>query len=108
MRYEIKNMFAPEVTEVDLSEKELDYITAIAANVTRKRALQAIQLKAQDIKDLYLKFGLTDSTDSHPYVQMTVLAVTNNLINKNKCFEVASKYGFTECSELGEKIKKRE
>ena len=103
MKFQIKNMFAPEINEVELSEKEIAFITAIASGVTGKKASQVLNLKQKDVKNLYLKFGLTDTTKNRG-IQIATIAVTNKLINKDTFLIFGDKYGFTECIEFGERI----
>lgn len=103
MKYKIENMFDPSITDVELSEKELAYMTAVASGVTRKQALQVLQLKAKDVKDLYLKFGLMDLTKSR-VTQMITIAAINRLINKNTFLTFGDKYGFMESREFGESL----
>ena len=103
MKYQIKNMFDPEITEVDLTEKELAYMTAIASGVTGKRAAQVLNLKQQDVRKLYLKFGLTNSTKNRA-VQIATIAAISKLINKDTFLTFGNKYGFKECIEFGERI----
>lgn len=96
--FKIQNMFAPEISDIELSDKELAYVTAIASGVTRKLALQKINLSAKDVKNLHSKFGL--AATKNRAMKMTVVAAASKIINKDICTRVAKKYGLKDCAEL--------
>ena len=100
MIFKIKNPFA-DIKEVDLSEKELDYITAIVSGVERGKALKIMHMTPVELSKLYFKFGLTNKARIRE-MQMATIIGKSRIITKEICKRVADKYGFSECLEFGE------
>lgn len=101
---EIKNnIFAPDITEVELSEKELDFIYMLIAGVDIKKAINLLSLSLQDLTNLYLKFGLTDTTKLR-YVQLVTIFMQNKLDDKNILLKIYNNYNLIECKELAESL----
>ena len=103
MNVRIKNIFEPSIIAVDLSDKELDYITALVSGVGQERALNTIQLTPEELEKLYFKFGLSDTTKLRE-VQIATITSMSNFVTKDICSRVADKYGFTECLKFGESV----
>ena len=102
MKFELKqNIFATGIKKVDLSDKEADYIIALASGVDKDEILKCFSLTDNDIEKLYLKFGLKNKKRLRD-IQLVTLACMSNFIseycdkNKNK------KFDFPECQELAD------
>ena len=56
----VRNVFAPEIKEFELSEKELDYISMLSSGVDKKKVMKLLAMSYAKIRDFYSKLGLTD------------------------------------------------
>ncbi len=101
MKFKIKNIFDPSIIAVELSEKELEYITAIISGVERQKVLKTIHMTPVELSKLYLKFGLTNKARVRE-CQMATITGMSGFVTKEICKRVADKYGFSECLELCE------
>ena len=95
----IKNEFAPKITEFDISEKELEYVSMLAAGVERKRAMETLSMKQPEIRKLYLKLGLTEVRRKR-YIQAVTLFSMNNIITDEIYSKLYQKYNLIECKEM--------
>lgn len=104
MLYNLKienNIFAPDITKVNLLEKEIEYIYMLISGVGRKKAINLLSLSLTDLGKLYLKFGLTDSTKLR-YVQIVTIFMINKLVDKNILLKIYNIYNLIECKNLTE------
>ena len=61
MKFEnILNSFNPAVKTLDLTKKEIDYISMLISGVDRYRITELLSITNSDIDELYKKFGLVD------------------------------------------------
>lgn len=97
----IKNIFAPQIKEFDLTEKEIEYLSMLSAGVEKKRVMQILSITYAKIRDLYKKLGLTDKTMKRDIQAVTIMG-TNNLITDKILLDIYKKYGIVECKELAE------
>lgn len=95
----VKNIFAPEITEIDLTEKEIEYICMLASGVEKKNVMKILSLNYAKIRDLYNKFGLTNKRMKRD-VQTVTLFVVNNFLQKDILLNIYNKYNLIECKEL--------
>ena len=97
----IKNMFAPEIKEFELSEKELEYISMLSSGVDKKKVMKLLEMSYAKIRDFYSKLGLTDKKMKRD-VQAATLMASNNLIKNDVLLNLYKKYDLIECKELAE------
>ena len=83
MRFEnVKNVFAPKVTEFDLTEKEIEYISMLSSGVDKKKVMELLSMTYAKIREFYDKLGLTDKKIKRD-VQAATLMASNNLIKRD-------------------------
>ena len=97
----VKNVFAPKVTEFNLTEKEVEYICMLSSGVDKKIVMELLSMTYAKIRDFYDKLGLTDKTMKRD-VQAATLMASNNLIKKDTLLNLYKKYNLIECKELAE------
>ena len=62
MKFEIKhNIFETGAKNVNLTDKEADYIIALASGIKKDKILKCLQLTNDDIENLYKKFKLKNT-----------------------------------------------
>ena len=54
------NQFSPNIKEVDLTEKEVDYIVMLASGVQDEKIKELLNINHSELEVLYQKFGLTN------------------------------------------------
>ena len=102
MRFEnVKNVFAPKVTEFDLTEKEIEYISMLSSGVDKKKVMELLSMTYAKIREFYDKLGLTDKKIKRD-VQAATLMASNNLIKRDILLNLYKKYNLIECKELAE------
>ena len=79
MKYKITNKFAPSITEVELSQKELRYIHELASGEERAETMRRLNITKEEEESLYNKLGLNNKK-RHRDVQAVVIAAENKLI----------------------------
>lgn len=79
MRYQISNKFAPHITEVELSQKELRFIQELAKGEERAETMRRLNITKEEEESLYNKLGLNNKK-RHRDVQAVVIAAENKLI----------------------------
>lgn len=94
-----ENIFAPDVTEVDLSEKEIEYIAMMISGVKQPKIKHILPITNSELKKLYNKFGLTDKTKIR-YMQIATIVGMNDLISEDTLLKVSKKYFLVECEEM--------
>ena len=97
----VKNIFTPEITKFELSEKEIEYISMLASGVDKKRVMKILLFNYAQIRKLYVKLGLTDKTKKRDVQAVTLFAI-NNLISKELLMNIYKTYNVVECKELAE------
>jgi len=80
MRYKIVNQFDQGIVEVDLTEKELQYIHDIAKGEEKDNVMTSLCITSEEIETIYTKFGLTNKNRDRD-VQVVVIAMMNKLVN---------------------------
>lgn len=101
MQVRIKNIFEPSIIAVELSEKELEYITAIISGVEHQKVLTTLHMTPVELSKLYIKFGLKDKTKIRE-VQIATITGMSGFVTDELFKKVAEKYGFSECLEMCE------
>lgn len=102
MKFEnILNSFNPAVKTLDLTEKEIDYISMLISGVDRYRITELLSITSSDIDELYKKFGLIDDRFDLEE-QMKAVVSFNNLLTEDILNEVYNKYNVPECREFAE------
>ena len=105
MKFEIKhNIFETGAKNVNLTDKEADYIIALASGIKKDKILKCLQLTNDDIENLYKKFKLKNK-DMERDFQLVTLTCSGNFIGEY--FEKNSdrKFIFEECEELAQTVK---
>lgn len=95
----IKNIFAPEVTNVDLAEKEIEYISMLIVGVNKKEVIKTLSFGYSKIRNLYNKLGLTDKT-KYRDVQLATLFAMNDVIPKEYLKKLCEKYNLYQNSDI--------
>jgi len=104
MKFEIKrNIFSTGVKNVNLSDKEADYIVALASGVEKDKILKSLSMKESDIENIYNKFGLKDKNKIRD-IQIITLCVSGNFLGEYFELNADRKFDFPECQELSEKV----
>lgn len=102
MKFEnILNSFNPTVTVIDLTEKEIAYISMLISGVDRYRITELLSITSNDIDELYKKFGLVDDRFNLEE-QMKAVVSFNNMLTEDILNEVYNKYNVPECREFAE------
>lgn len=78
MKYKIVNRFEQGVVEVDLTEKELNYIHNIAKGEDKNNVMSSLNITDEEIEKIYTKFGLNDQNRDRD-VQVVVIAMLSKL-----------------------------
>lgn len=104
MKFEIKhNIFETGIKRVDLTDKEADYIIALASGVDKDKILKTLSLAEVDIENLYQKFGLKNKEMVRD-MQLITLCVPGNFLGEYFELNADRKFIFPECEELAETI----
>ena len=102
MKFEnILNSFNPTVTVIDLTEKDIEYISMLISGVDRYRITELLSITSSDIDELYKKFGLVDDR-LNLEEQMKAVVSFNNMLTEDILNEVYQKYNVPECREFME------
>ena len=102
MKFEnILNSFNPTVTVIDLTEKDIEYISMLISGVDRYRISELLSIESADIDELYKKFGLVDDR-LNLEEQMKAVVSFNNMLTEDILNEVYNKYNVSECREFME------
>ena len=102
MKFEnILNSFNPTVTIIDLTEKDIEYISMLISGVDRYRIMELLSITSSDIDELYKKFGLVDDRFNLEE-QMKAIVSFNNMLTEDILNEVYQKYNVPECREFME------
>ena len=99
----IKNIFAPEITAVDLTEEEIEYVSLLLVGVNKQEVIKTLSFGYPKIRNLYNKLGLTDKTKLRD-VQLATLYAMNSFIQKDYLKELYKKYNRIECKEFLELV----
>lgn len=100
MKFELKqDIFATGIKKVDLSDKEADYIVALASGVDKDKIIKSLSLTVDDIENLYFKFGLKNKKRIRDN-QLVTLACMGNFISEYCAKNADKKFNFPECEEL--------
>lgn len=104
MKFEIKhNIFETGIKKVDLTDKEADYIVALASGVDKDKILKTLSLTEVDIENLYQKFGLKNKEMVRD-MQLITLCVPGNFLGEYFELNADRKFIFPECEELAETV----
>lgn len=95
----IKNEFAPEKTEIELSETEIEFVSMLAAGVEKNKAAEILSMTYYKQRKLFDKLGLTVKRRKH-HVQAVTLFMQNRLIKEEIFSELYKKYNLIECKEM--------
>ena len=79
----IKNIFAPEITEVELSETEIEFVSMLAAGVEKKKAAEILSMTYYKQRKLFDKLGLTVKRRKH-YIQAVYLFAAVSFYKNDK------------------------
>ena len=100
MKFEnILNSFNPTVTVIDLTEKDIEYISMLISGVDRYRITEFLSITSSDIDELYKKFGLVNER-LNLEEQMKAIVSFNNILTEDILNEVYNKYNVPECKKF--------
>ena len=100
MKFHIKDdMFSTNVTSVDLSEKEVDYIVMLVSGVKDKNIKELLNLKHSDLESLFQKFGLTNKHRVRD-MQLTTVMCMNGLITPELIMQTYKRFDLIELKEM--------
>ena len=97
----IKNEFAPEKSNVDISKTEIEFISMLAAGVEKKKAAEILSMTYYKQRKLFDKLGLTVKRRKH-HIQAVYLFAANQILKDEIFLELYKKYGLIECKEMVE------
>ena len=99
------NQFSPNTKEVDLKEKEIDYIVMLASGVQEKQIKELLNIKHSELETLYEKFGLTNKQRVRD-MQLTTVMAMNNLITPELIMHTKERFNLIELREMIDFYKK--
>ena len=99
------NQFSPNTKEVDLTEKEVDYIVMLASGVQDEKIKELLNIKYSELETLYEKFGLTNKKRVRD-MQLTTVMAMNDLITPELIMQTKERFDLIELKEMIEFYKK--
>ena len=99
------NQFSPNTKEVDLTEKEIDYIVMLASGVQEKQIKELLNIKHSELETLYENFGLTNKQRVRD-MQLTTVMAMNNLITPELIMHTKERFNLIELREMIDFYKK--
>ncbi len=99
------NQFSPNTKEVDLTEKEVDYIVMLASGVQDEKIKELLNIKNPELETLYVKFGLTNKKRVRD-MQLTTVMAMNDLITPELIMQTKERFDLIELKEMIEFYKK--
>ena len=97
-----KNLINPlekDITEIDLSEKELEYISMLRLNVNIDKLRDKFSISIAEKNKLYRKFGIPEfweNKDRH----ILAISLINNLVPYETLKQVYEKYNLAKCKKI--------
>ena len=92
-------MFSTNVTSVDLSEKEVDYIVMLVSGVKEPEIKKLLNMSHSELETLYNKFGLTNKKKVRD-MQLTSVMCMNNLITTELIMQTKERFDLIELQEM--------
>ena len=99
------NQFSPNIKEVDLTEKEVDYIVMLASGVQDEKIKELLNINHSELEVLYQKFGLTNKQRVRD-LQLTTVMAMNNLITPELIMHTKERINLIELKEMIDFYKK--
>ena len=99
------NQFSPNIKEVDLTEKEVDYIVMLASGVQYEKIIELLNINHSELEVLYQKFGLTNKQRVRD-MQLTTVMAMNNLITPELIMHTKERFNLIELKEMIDFYKK--
>lgn len=99
------NQFSPNTKEVDLTEKEVDYIVMLASGVQDEKIKELLNIKNSELETLYVKFGLTNKKRVRD-MQLTTVMAMNDLITPELIMQTKERFDLIELKEMIDFYKK--
>lgn len=104
MKFEIKhNIFETGAKNVNLTDKEADYIIALASGVDKEKIVKSLSITEAEIEQLYKKFGLKNKNMVRD-VQLVTLTCMGNFISEYFEINANKDFKFEECQELAQTV----
>ena len=101
------NQFSPNIKEVDLTEKEVDYIVMLASGVQDEKIKELLNINHSELEVLYQKFGLTNKQRVRD-LQLTTVMAMNNLITPELIMHTKERFNLIELKEMIDFYKKND
>ena len=99
------NQFSPNIKEVDLTEKEVDYIVMLASGVQDEKIKELLNINHSELEVLYQKFGLTNKQRVRD-MQLTTIMAMKNLITPELIMHTKKRFNLIELKEMIDFYKK--
>ena len=99
------NQFSPNTKEVDLSEKEIDYILMLASGVQDVNIKELLNIKHSELETLYQKFGLTNKQRVRDMQLISIMGM-NNLLTAELIMQTKERFDLIELKEMIDFYKK--
>lgn len=91
------------IKRVNLSDKEADYIIALASGVDKEKIVKSLSITEAEIEQLYKKFGLKNKNMVRD-VQLVTLTCMGNFISEYFEINANKDFKFEECQELAQTV----
>ena len=105
MKFEnIRNFVEPSINEVDLTEKEIEYISMLRLDVDFKKYKDVFSMSIAEKNKLYRKFGVPEFYKNRERFVLA-LSLTNNIVPYETLKKVCEKYSLKGYDKMLEDIK---
>ena len=105
MKFEnIRNPIKKDMSEIELTEKELEYISMLVLEANQKKHKDVFSMSVAELNKLYRKFALPEFSDNRDLYLHTI-SLINNIAPYETLKKVYDKYNLKECKEKLEGIK---
>ena len=95
---------APEIKEVDLTEKEIEYISMLRLNVNFNRHRDIFSMSIAEQNKLYRKFGIPEFYKNRDRF-LLAFSLINNIVPYETLKNICVKYNLKECEKMLNDIK---
>ena len=105
MKFEnIRNFVEPAINTVDLTEKEIEYISMLRLDVDFKKYKNVFSISIAEENKLYRKFGVPEFYENRERFVLAV-SLTNNIVPYETLKKVCEKYNLKGYEQMLEDIK---
>ena len=105
MKFEnIRNFVEPSINDVDLTEKEIEYISMLRLNANFNKHRDIFSMSIAEKNKLYRKFGVPEFYENRDRFVLA-LSLTNKIVPYETLKKVCEKYSLKGCEQMLEDIK---